>query len=424
MKMEYFALAALAAGAPLFAGQTRTWSQGDFADFEKGVVKNLSVRSDGVLTLAPRSRELFDTSSPYLWALARDSKGNLYAGGGTGAKLYEITSSGQHKTVAELEGLEIHALAIDRRDRVYAATSPDGKVYRVSPNGKAEVFFDPKAKYIWAMLFDSSDNLLVATGDRGEIWRVTPDGNGKVFFKSDETHARSIAFDRNGNLLVGTEPSGLVIRVSPAGEGFVLYQMAKKEVTSVAVAPDGTIYAAAVGNKQPASSGGGGLLAATPPPPQIPVAPGTPAAAGARPAAVSAPPPLARTTVTGGSEVVRIEPNGNPSPIWTNAEDVVYAVALDPSGRVLLGTGNKGLIYRVESPVQYTLLLNMPATQITAFQTDRDGRIHVATGNVGKVYEIGPRWSMRARSKAKSSTPECTQRGAGSRSKPTSTTDG
>ena len=73
-----------------FAGETRTWSQSDYADFEKGVIKNLSVRSDGLLTLAPHSHELFDTSTAYLWALARDSKGNLYAGGGTGAKLFRI----------------------------------------------------------------------------------------------------------------------------------------------------------------------------------------------------------------------------------------------------------------------------------------------------------------------------------------------
>ena len=55
---------------------------------------------------------------------------------------------------------------------------------------------------------------------------------------------------------MGTEPGGLVVRVSPAGEGFVLYQMSKREVTAVAVARDGAIYAAAVGNKQ---GGGPGL---------------------------------------------------------------------------------------------------------------------------------------------------------------------
>jgi len=65
--------------ALLFAGETRTWSQLDYADFEKGAAKNLSLRSDGLLSLAPSSREAFDSSAAYLWALAQDSKGNLYA---------------------------------------------------------------------------------------------------------------------------------------------------------------------------------------------------------------------------------------------------------------------------------------------------------------------------------------------------------
>ena len=77
------------------------------------------MRSDGLLTLAPRSRELFDTSSAYLWALAQDSKGNLYTGGGTGAKLYRIPPDGKGKMLADLDALEIHAIAVDSKDRVY-----------------------------------------------------------------------------------------------------------------------------------------------------------------------------------------------------------------------------------------------------------------------------------------------------------------
>src|ERR1700694_5398617 len=133
---------ALFCTAALFAGQTRTWSQGEFSDFEKGIIKNLSMRSDGRLTLAPHSHELFDTSSAYLWALAQDSKGNLYSGGGTSAKLYRIPPDGKGKLLADLDALEIHAIAVDFKDRVYAATSPDGKVYRITGNGKPEVFYD------------------------------------------------------------------------------------------------------------------------------------------------------------------------------------------------------------------------------------------------------------------------------------------
>ena len=56
----------------------------------------------------------------------------------------------------------------------------------------------------------------------------------------------------------------------------------------------------------------------------------------------------------------------------------------------LLGSGNKGYIYRIESDVLYTALVTAPSTQITAFQTGADGALYAATGNVGKIYRLGP----------------------------------
>ena len=238
-----------------------------------------------------------------------------------------------------------------RADRVYAATSPDGKVYRITGNAKPEVFYDPKAKYIWALAFDAAGNLFVATGDQGEIHRVTPDGKGKVFFKTEETHVRSMVIDSKGNLIAGTEPGGLVLRVSPAGEGFVLYQMAKKEVTAVAVAPDGAVYAAAVGNRQ-----SGPAPTPPPPPPPAPVQVTVNNQPGAQAQRQPNPPPtasLAPAGVPGGSEVYRIDPDGVPRRMWTHAQDVVYAIAFDAAGRALLGAGNKGNLYRIESPTLY-----------------------------------------------------------------------
>ena len=378
--------------ATAFATQTRTWSESSFSDFEKGNLRNLSLRSDGVLTLAPKFQELYDSSSAYLWCLARDSKGNLYTGGGPGAKLYRISPKGEKKTLAELDGLEIHAIAVDSRDRVYAATSPDGKIYRIASAGKPEVFYDPKQKYIWAMAFDSHGNLFVATGDQGDIYKVAPDGKGSVFFKTDETHARSMALDAHDNLIVGTDPGGLVIRVSPAGEGFILYQMSKKEVTAVAVARDGAVYAAAVGTKPAGSS----FPASTP---SSPPAAGT-STSGSTGGAVTitvrpaAPPPAsmggASATVAGGSELYRIDPSGSPLKLWSNSQDIAYALAFDAAGHPLLGTGNKGYIYRIDSPTLYTALINAPPTQVTALVDGPGGALYAVTGNVGKVYQVGP----------------------------------
>jgi sugar lactone lactonase YvrE len=374
------------------AGETRTWTQSDAADFEKGVLRHLSLRSDGLLTLAPRSRELLDASAAYLWALARDSKGNLYAGGGTGAKLYRIAPGGGGKLVAELEGLEIHALAVDARDRVYAATSPDGKIYRVAGGAKPEMFYDPKAKYIWAMAFDAAGNLFVATGDRGEVHRVTPGGKGAVFYRAEETHARSLAV-AGESLIVGTEPGGLVIRVSAAGEGFVLYQMPRKEVTAVAVAPDGAVYAAALGIKD-APAPPAPAPAPAPTPATVSVTVGSPGGSQPGTSRMSVvPQPLAAPgapPITGGSVVYRIDPAGNPVRVWSHAQDLVYSIAAPPGGGNFLGTGNKGGIYRLDSETRYTSLLTLAGGQVTALAVAPGGRLHAATGNTGKVYEIGP----------------------------------
>ncbi len=387
------AMAALVA-ASAFAVETRTWTQDSQSDYEKATLKRISVRTDGRLTLAPALNEILDASTTYLWAVAVDSKGNRYAGGGepgaSTTKLFLIDPKGAHRVLAELPGMDVHSIAIDRRDRVYAATSPDGKIYRVSPAGKYEVFYDPGAKYIWAIAFDSQGNLFVATGDQGEIHRVSPEGKGQVWYRTDEAHARSLAIDAKDNVVVGTEPAGLILRITPKAEGFVLHQTSRREVTAVAVAPDGTIYASAVGTRQ-----------AGPALPIAPVAPtptpSVPSPAGAQTQAVRTPAAIPPATfgagapaLSGGSEVWRIDADGFPRKVWTDTQDIVYAIAFDSRGLPLLGTGNRGNIHRLDSDLLSTLLLSAEPTQVTALALARDGALYAATGNVGKVLRLGP----------------------------------
>ena len=377
----------------VFAVDTHVWQQDDATEFTKGTIKNLSIRSDGRVTLAPVFRELADTGIPYLWSVVEDSRGTLYCAGGapTGAstKILAVTPQGKSRVAAEVDGLEIHALAIDRKDRLYAATSPDSKVYRIAADGKPELFFDPNAKYVWAMAFDTAGNLYVATGDQGVIYRVTPDGKGSEFFRTEEAHARSMILDAKGDLIVGTEPGGYVLRITPQGKSFVLFQTSKREVTALAES-NGVLYAAAAGARQ--------ALPAVP----APTAPKTPAAAGASAVVkiptgkqiVAAPAPSLHAAVPApalaGSDFYRIEADGSAEKLWTSPSDVIYAIGFDGQGLPLLGTGNKGVVYRVDSATLSTQLLTAPPTQVTAFLAGRNGVLYAATGNVGKLYAIGP----------------------------------
>jgi hypothetical protein len=371
-----------------FAVDTHVWEQSDQADFARGTPKNLSIRSDGHITLAPEFKELDSTNEPYLWAVAQDSKGTLYYAGGapTGAstKIYALAPGAKPKSIADIPGLEVHALAVDAKDRVYAAVLPDAKIYRIE-GGKPQLFFDAKCKYIWSMAFDKLGNLFVATGDAGIIYKVTADGKGTQFFDTQETHARSMMIDEAGNLIVGTEPSGLVLRITPQGKGFVLYQANRREVTAVAE-HNGVVYAAAVGNKPASVSGPAPVL---PSKPAVANGVGTPRMGSAPP---MLPPAVGSLTagVTGGSEVYRIQADGFAERIWNSSTDVVYALAFDASGKPLLGTGNKGMIYRVDSDQLFTELLNAPPTQVTAFLQGEKGVVYAVTGNVGNLYSIGP----------------------------------
>jgi len=382
---------------PLSAVETQVWEHSEAADFEKGTLRKLSLSSEGRLTPAPVVHDIFDPSVSFLWAIARDSKGNLYAGGGSvgssKSKLIVVNPAGQAKTLAELDGMAIQAIAVDKQDRVYAATSPDGKVYRVDAAGRAEVFYDPHSKYIWALAFSSRSDLFVATGDQGEIHRVTANGAGSVFYRTEEAHVRSLAVDAKDNLIAGTDPSGLILRITPGGQGFVLYEMDKREITTVAVAADGTVYAAGTGTKAPATA---------PPAPQRQTQTG--AGAGALTVVLQsaapgrggdAAPPVtagggAPSAVPGGSEIYRVQPDGYARRIWTNPLDVVYALAFDAQGKVIAGTGNRGNIYRLDSDQSSTRLVNLTAAQVTGFATGANGRLYAVTGNIGEIFSIGP----------------------------------
>src|SRR5579864_313073 len=107
---------------------TQRWTQSSFEDFEKGTTKGVAIRSDGTLELAPAFKAISSTPSTYLWTIASDPEGNVYAAAGSPARVYRITAAGQTTIVFQPQELQVQALVADKSGVLYAATSPDGKV--------------------------------------------------------------------------------------------------------------------------------------------------------------------------------------------------------------------------------------------------------------------------------------------------------
>jgi hypothetical protein len=411
-------LATFMASTGLLAAQaegTRTWEQSKFEDLNKGTATGVAIRSMGGLELAPVFKLLYATPSTYIWAIASDEAGNIYAATGAPARVYRITPGGQASIIFEPQALQVQALQAAPGGAIYAATAPDGKVYKLEqkaggmPEAKpaekdpakpavdaawsSSIYFAPGTKYIWDLALDKSGNLYVATGDHGEIYRVTARGEHSLFFKSDETHIRVLALDAAGNLIAGSDGSGLIYRISPAGEGFVLYSAPKKEITALALDHAGNIYAAGVGEKRAGSGSTSYVtmlnLAPTNPMPSGMQAPGltistTPSTL--QPGLL----PMPGAGSAGGSDVYRIAPDGSPTRIWSAHDDIVYALAFDSQDHLLAGTGNRGHVFAITGLDEFSDLLKATASQVTAFAKAPNGGIYAASSNLGKIFVLGP----------------------------------
>src|SRR5262245_13250409 len=143
---------------PAFAVSPILWTLETFDDFEKGKPEGAAVAAAGELVLAPALRPLKvaaieQSTEPYLWSQAVDSKGTLYVGGGNGGKIYRVPKGAQGSLYYETGDLAVHALAVDRSDVLYAATLPQGKIYKINGEAKGEVYYAPEDRYIWALAF-------------------------------------------------------------------------------------------------------------------------------------------------------------------------------------------------------------------------------------------------------------------------------
>lgn len=398
IRLRTLVAAALVAAAllPLQASTPKFFQAASQTDFLKGDVENLSIDNNGQLTLGPMTELVYETSAPFLWSMIAAPDGSLFIGTGNEGKVFRVDPQGKGSLFFDSAELEAHALALGPNGGLYVGTSPDGKIYKVDRNGSATTFYDGDDKYIWALAVDAKGNLFAGTGDKGVIHKITPDGTASVFYKTNATHATAMAFDKAGNLLVGTGTPGKVLRIDPEGKAFVLLDSPFQEIRALRFDDKGALYVAAISGRP---SGGG--------------APVMTSDTLDRPLGdtARAPVPTVSAEITSMSivdvsasgstgstredrrapkgAVYRIQPDGIWDQLWESRDDSPYDLTFDANGALIVGTGNKGKLYRLEGdPLRPTLLARAAAQQVTAFHRDAAGRLYYATANPGKLFRL------------------------------------
>jgi len=388
---------------PVHASSPKFFLAATQNDFLKGDVENLSIDNHGQLTLGPVTELVYETSAPFLWSMVAAPDGTLFIGTGNEGKVFRVDPQGKGSLFFDSAELEAHALALAPNGGLYVGTSPDGKIYKVDRSGTATTFFSGEDKYIWAMVVDAKGNLYAGTGEKGVIHKITPQGKDSVFYKTNTTHVTALAFDKAGNLMVGTGTPGKVLRIDPDGKPFVLLDSPFQEIRALRFDDKGSLYVAAL-NGRP-SSGAAPVVTDSGPT----VTGGDVVRAPI--ASVSAEITSMSIVDVGGSgsqtstredrrsvkgAVYRISPDGVWDQLWDSREDSPYDLTFDKSGALIIGTGGKGKLYRLQGdPLHPTLLARAAAQQVTAFYTDPAGRLYYATANPGKLFRLSSERAAR-----------------------------
>jgi hypothetical protein len=377
-------------------GQPVVWETSSRVELLKGDARGVSISDTGVIMLAPKLTEVFNTQQTYVWSSAVDGQGNVYLGTGHDGKLFKVTASGSGSLLYDAAELDVTALAVSRDGAVFAGTSPDGKVYRIGSDGRAEVYFDPGDKYIWSLAIMTDGSLAVGTGDTGKLYKVTAAGakpETSLLVSTNQTHVISLTVTAQGDLIAGTDSGGLVLRISPEGKTFALFDTQLREIHALAPAADGSIYALALSDAAAPTRG-----PTTPMPAPSSSEGQTPTTSVTITALDESGNPIqnqpsatkSRNDVsTARSAVFRILPDGATDVVWSSATVTAFSIApaLEP-GRVLIGTADKGRVYSVTNDGRDTLLLQSPEGQISSLIV-RNNQVFAASSNQGKLFRFG-----------------------------------
>lgn len=365
----------IATGTSVVVKKYRT--QGDFAG---GKTRGVSIRHDGVLALAPQTREIRDLGISQIWDIARREEMLLLACGGPAA-LVELNTAGDTTQLYRGDQAALFAVAVDRQGAIWFAPAPGGDIFR-RQHGVTQKVTTLEVKYVWDIL-PGEKELLVATGIPGLILRLQANGAVDTVYNSQELHIRILVRDSMGHVYAGSSDNGLIFKIDPQGKVSVLYDSPQTEIFALLPMADGEIWAA--GGKEG---------------PQLPA---------------QASPQVTATGITiedqqnattetqiisprdtgrsfsrrsrGAGMVYRISADGYAREMWQDQSERVQSLAPGPENSVLVGTGDSGKLYCIDAEGQISLLADLEPAQITAILATGK-KTYLGTSNLGQCIEL------------------------------------
>ncbi len=363
------------------------WSASTEREFLLGTFEGTAIDRDGRIELAPQTTHLWGPESGIVWDIVPGRKGSVFVAlSGPGQVLF-IDADGAATAwyQADDESL-ITALAPDGKGGVYAGISPQGRILHLRAPGETTVVAETGTTFVWALKTGPGGTLWAGTGVPGQIQRYRKDGGPETLFETGDDPVRSLVVGTDGVVIAGTGGRGRVIRLE-RGSPFVLFDASEAEIVALAREADGTVWALAAGGvKQPSSR---------PPATQGPVTRVRVTA--------EAPPrngnsdndsegdkkpeserPAASFRASGGGALYRISRTAIDT-VWTTSDAIPFDMTLDGDGTILIATGDKGQVWRVDPSGKAARMIPIASNQASAITSNAAGQIFVAGTSDARV---------------------------------------
>jgi len=158
-----------------------------------------------------------------------------------------------------------------------------------------------------------------------------------MVFNTEQTLIWSAVADSRGNVYLGTGHDGRIFKVDVSGKGTMVADLSELDVLALAVDSKDVLYAG--------------------------------------------------TSPDG--KVYKFE-DGKPKEFFNPHTKYIWSIVFDKQGRLLVGTGDKGVIYRVMPDGNGTPFYNTDETHVVSMAMDRDGNLIAGGDPKGYIYRISP----------------------------------
>ncbi len=309
----------------------------DYNGFEKGLFEGTGLKDNGELFISLKSSVINGPDKEYYLGSDISKKGDLYIGTGHSSSLFRIEKNGKITEMFKAQEPDIYAVLYGSDNSIYVGSSPRGKLFKITDVMKSSIFFNPDEKYIWDLKEDKAGNIICAVGGSGGVYKIDKNGNSKKIFSGD-THIISLCISSNNSILAGSGGSGILYQIN-SGKNRVIFDTPFEEVNGIYEDKDGDIWFSASREVKKWKAGPAGEL-------------------------ISIQFSGKKLSSEKKSTLYLKRSGGEVEKMWSSSKERIYSVTPDKkNGGVLIGTGDRGRIYRIKKDKSFSLIYEGDSAQ-------------------------------------------------------------